>query len=149
MTVISVFNVNSVDVVGVYLDEKTALENYPESDYVFKSHTLNEKIYVAPVNEAISDSRIQVIHDDSLIDNYMIMDSCDIIVNGNFTKNSFNAVKLIAENYIEFNPSGTVIILTTNEFPDSFFLVKDTTSYDDDDGIEFYEFLESKKISIS
>jgi len=148
MNVISVLNVDSARVVGVYLDKDIALANYSEESHIFTSHVLNEELYIPYKMEPISNSKIEISNESALLDNYLIMDACDVLRDGVLLKNSFETIKFIAEQYIEFNSKETVIIVSSEEYPNAFFLAKNTTSYDDDDSIEFDEFLLSRNIKI-
>lgn len=158
MEVISVLNVESSNVVGVYLDKQIALSKHSEDCHVFTSHTLNEESFAnnaqiqsSFIHEYIDqlfDQKIKISSNPSMLDNYLIMDACDVMNNGVFLLNSFDTVNFIAKQYHEFNPEEIIFIVNTEKEPLLFYLAKKTMSYDDDDSLEFDKFLSDRNIKI-
>jgi hypothetical protein len=150
MKVIVIFNVDSASVVDVYTDEKKAKEDYSEDCYRFSYHNVNEEKYTEKSTMTNFKNGISFVKDDSYLDFFMIMDACDVKVQGKLIKNSIEAVNIIAEQYIEFNPNQNVIIVESSlEFPGCVCLIKETDYSDEnDDSLEFNDFLSSKRIKI-
>lgn len=93
-------NVESANVVGVYLDKQIALSKHSEDCHIFTSHTLNEESFKSYPNlqgsfignyiDQLFYQKIKISNKPSMLDNYLIMDACDVINNGALLLNSFD-----------------------------------------------------------